>query len=134
MDYPFRLSVSAAGLIAACLTAASVAAHHNMSAIFDFNAPFTLEGTLVQLNWRNPHVRLIVELTVHQEQPETWSFEGPSANAFRNFETDKRAFEAAVGQGVTIEALRARDGSRSGLIRVITLPGREPISLCPQNC
>jgi len=134
MDSPIRPTVSAAVVLAACLTAASVSAHHNMSAIFDFNAPFTLDGTLVQLNWKNPHVRLFVELTVDQNQAETWTFEGPSANTFRNFETDKSAFEAAVGQAVTIEALRARDGSRSGLIRVITLPGREPISLCPQNC
>ena len=134
MDSPVLPAVSAAVVLAACLTAAAASAHHNMSAIFDFNAPFTLDGTLVELEWRNPHIRLFVELTVDQDQAETWTFEGPSLNTFRKFETDKSAFEAAVGQALSIKALRARDGSRSGLISVITLPGREPVALCPQNC
>jgi hypothetical protein len=40
----------------------------------------------------------------------------------------------AIGKAVTVEASRARDGSRSGLLRIITLPGGKVISLCPQNC
>jgi hypothetical protein len=35
---------------------------------------------------------------------------------------------------VSAEASRARDHSKSGLIRTITLPDGKVISLCPQNC
>jgi hypothetical protein len=35
---------------------------------------------------------------------------------------------------MTIEMSRARDGSRSGLLRNITMPDGKMISLCPQNC
>jgi cell division protein FtsL len=38
----------------------TLSAHHNMSAIFDFNQRFTLTGTLTQVDWRNPHIELIV--------------------------------------------------------------------------
>ena len=65
---------------------------------------------------------------------EAWSVEGPSPGFFRTREINKNEFEAAIGKTVTFEASRARDGSRSGLLRVITLPGGKVVSLCPQNC
>jgi hypothetical protein len=53
---------------------------------------------------------------------ETWLFEGPAPNVFRKLNARKSDFESAAGKAVTVEASRARDGSRSGLIRIITLP------------
>jgi len=35
---------------------------------------------------------------------------------------------------VKFEASRARDGSRTGLLRVMTLPDGKLVSACPQNC
>ncbi len=37
-------------------------AHHNMSALFDFNQRFTRTGTFTELDWRNPHIYLSVRL------------------------------------------------------------------------
>ena len=53
---------------------------------------------------------------------------------FRNLNVGKSDFESAVGKTVTVEASRARDGSLSRLIRMITLPDGKAVSLCPQNC
>jgi cell division protein FtsL len=44
----------------------TLSAHHNMSAIFDFNQRFTLAGTLTQVDWRNPHIELIVDVKSDQ--------------------------------------------------------------------
>ena len=33
-------------------------AHHNMTALFDFNDRVTLKGTLTKVDWRNPHTYL----------------------------------------------------------------------------
>jgi len=116
------------------LAAGTAWAHHNMSALFDFNQRFTRTGTLTKLDWRNPHTYLSVEAKNDQGQVETWLFEGPAPNVFRNLNVGKVDFENAVGKTVKVEASRARDGFLKGLMRIITLPDGKVVSLCPQNC
>ena len=41
-------------------------AHHSMSALFDFNQRFTRSGTLTQVDWRNPHIYLLVDVKSNQ--------------------------------------------------------------------
>ena len=121
-------------VVAAMLVAGSVAwAHHNMSAIFDFNDRVSLSGTLTKFDWRNPHIELIVDVKTG-EQVQTWSLEGPAPTFFRTRDITKADFEAALNKPVTFEASRARDGSRWGLLRTMTLPGNKLVSACPQNC
>jgi hypothetical protein len=60
--------------------------------------------------------------------------EGPSPSFFRSRDISRSEFENALNKNVTAELSRARDGSKSGLIRTITLPDGKIISLCPQNC
>jgi hypothetical protein len=119
-------------VLATLLVVGSAWAHHNMSALFDFNDRVTLTGTLTKIDWRNPHIYLYVDTKADQVQ--NWSVEGPPPGFFRNRDVEKTDFEKAVGKTVTFEASRARDGSRSGLLRVITLPDGKVVSACPQNC
>ena len=126
--------ISASIALGILLSAGAAWAHHNMSTMFDLNQQFTRTGTLTKLDWRNPHISLSVEARSDQGQVETWSFEGPAPNVFRNLNAIKADFEAAVGKTVKVEASRARDGSLKGLIRIITLPDGKVVSLCPQNC
>jgi len=122
-------------LTAAVILFAATAAwsHHNMSAIYDFNDKVTMTGTLSKIDWRNPHIELIVS-TKNGAEVQTWSLEGPSPGFFREREINRTDVEAALNKSVTAEASRARDGSRSGLLRTMTLPGGKVISACPQNC
>ena len=128
----YRISVCIA--LGVMLAAGAAWAHHNMSALFDFNQRFTRTGTLTKLDWRNPHTYLSVEAKNDQGQVETWLFEGPAPNVFRNLKVGKIDFENAVAKTVKVEASRARDGSLKGLMRIITLPDGKVVSLCPQNC
>jgi hypothetical protein len=118
----------------AMLLATESFAHHNMSALFDFNQRFTKSGALADLDWRNPHIYLSVEVKTDNGDIEAWSFEGPPPGFFRNRDFTRSDFENSVGKEVTIEASRARDGSMSGLIRQVTLPDGRTVSACPQNC
>jgi len=122
-------------LVAAGLWIAAGAAwaHHNMSAVFDFNNRVSLSGTLTKFDWRNPHINLTVEVKGDKEV-ETWQVEGPPPSFFRLRDISKMDFESASGKVVKFEASRARDGSRSGLLRVMTLPDGKLVSACPQNC
>ena len=115
------------------VTAGSAWAHHNMSAMFDFNQVVTRTGTLAELDWRNPHIYILVDVE-DAGKVERWSFEGPPPGFFRSRNVDRPAFEASKGKSVTIEASRARDGSASGLIRQVKLNDGTVVSACPQNC
>jgi Family of unknown function (DUF6152) len=115
------------------LAAGSAWAHHNMSAMFDFNQVVTRTGTLAELDWRNPHIYILVDVE-DAGKVERWSFEGPPPGFFRDRNVDRPAFEASKGKSVTVEASRARNGSASGLIRQVTLTDGTVVSACPQNC
>lgn len=118
----------------ASLIALPVFAHHNMSAIFDFDDRITGTGVLMELDWRNPHIYLFVDVENDSGDIESWSFEGPPPFFFRNRDFSRGDFEEAIGEIVRVEASRARDGSMSALIRELTLPDGRVISACPQNC
>lgn len=115
------------------LTAGGAKAHHNMTALFDFNNRVSLSGTLTKSDWRNPHIYLTVEVKGDKDV-ETWQLEGPAPNFFRIREINREDFDNAIGKMVKFEASRARDGSRVGLLRVLTLPDGKLVSACPQNC
>jgi hypothetical protein len=129
------MSLRSTGLVAAAVLflTASAGAHHNMSALFDFNDRVTLQGTITKIDWRNPHIYVFVEAKdptgVHE-----WSIEGPPPGFFRARDINKIDFENAIGKPVTAEASRARNGSNSGLLRMLTLPDGKVVSACPQNC
>ncbi len=110
-----------------------VSAHHNMSAIYDFNDRVMMTGTLTKIDWRNPHIELIVD-TKEGNEVFHWTLEGPSPTFFRTRDINKADIETALNKTVTAEASRARNGSHSGLLRVMTLPDGKVLSACPQNC
>lgn len=122
----------AIGLLA-ILFSGVAGAHHNMSALFDFNDRINATGTLTKADWRNPHIQLIVDIN-KGGQIEAWSFEGPPPVFFKERDITKADFESAFGKTVTVEASKARDGSKTALLRTMTLPGGKLVSACPQNC
>lgn len=121
-------------VVLASLTGSAGWAHHNMSAIFDFNQRFTRTGTLSKIDWRNPHIFVFVDVKNDQGASEIWEFEGPPPGFFRQRDIGRTDFENSLTKTVTVEASRARDGSRSGLIREIKLADGKVVSACPQNC
>ena len=114
--------------------AQGASAHHNMTALFDFNDRVTLKGTLTKVDWRNPHAYLTLDVKNAAGAMESWSAEGPSPTWFRIRDVGKADFESTIGKELTVELSRARDHSLSGLIRPLTLPSGRVVSACPHNC
>lgn len=121
-------------LVSATFLVSQAKAHHNMTAVFDFNDRVTFTGTLTAVDWRNPHTYFTVEVKGAGGAIESWQAEGPAPSFFRIREVGKPDFEASVGKTVTVEVSRARDKSRFGLIRTFTLADGKVVSACPQNC
>ena len=121
-------------LFAVLLLGYSASAHHNMTALFDFNDRVTVTGTLTKIDWRNPHIYLTIDVKNDKGSMENWQGEGPAPSWFRIRDVGKADFEKSIEKTLTLELSRARDKSLSGLIRTITLPDGRVLSACPQNC
>ena len=121
-------------VFAALLFANGASAHHNMTALFDFNDRVTVTGTLTKIDWRNPHIYLTIDLKNARGSMESWQGEGPAPSWFRIRDVGRADFEKSIEKPLTLELSRARDKSLSGLIRTIKLPDGRVISACPQNC
>ena len=109
-------------------------AHHNMTALFDFNDRVEVTGKLTKIDWRNPHIYLTIDVKNDKGAMENWQGEGPAPSWFRIRDVGKADFENSIEKTLTLELSRARDKSLSGLIRTIKLPDGRTISACPQNC
>ena len=76
-----RILISLA--VAVLLFGTEALAHHNMTALFDFNDRVSLTGTLTKVDWRNPHTYMTVEAKGASGAVETWLIEGPAPSFFR---------------------------------------------------
>jgi len=85
-------------------------AHHSVAAEFDMEKTTTVVGTIVKMEWRNPHARLSIQVKNQQAEVETWDVWFSSANGL--YRRGWRDDDLPVGATVTVTGFRARDGSR----------------------
>ena len=71
-------------------------AHHNMTALFDFNDRVTVTGTLTKIDWRNPHIYLTIDVKNAKGAMENWQGEGPAPSWFRIRDVGKADFEKSI--------------------------------------
>lgn len=100
--------------------AAPAQAHHSFAAQFDAEQPIAFEGVVTKIDWMNPHVYFYVDV----ENPDTgevenWGFEmGPPHQLQRR---DWKRNSMQIGDVVSVEGSRARDGSLLANARRVTL-------------
>jgi hypothetical protein len=75
----------------------------------------TLSGTLTKIDWVNPHIVVFINA-----KGEGWKFESNPPAWFRRVGVSRADFAKAVGQTVTVEGNRAKDGSQYGYLLKIT--------------
>ena len=104
--------------IAAAMCAIPAAAHHSF-AMFDASQLMTLEGTVKEFQWTNPHAWIIVTVS-EQGQPVQWAIEmnGPSGLVRDGWYP--KTLTPGMPVKVTIHPLR--DGKKGGQYLGITLP------------
>ncbi len=124
------------GLLAACvlLGAGGIAAAHHSNAAYDLEHQRTVEGTVKQVNWTNPHITFVVETDVKEgPQAGTWVFEVSSPGTLTRSNWTKRSLQP--GDHATFVYAPLRDGKQGGFLRKVTLPdGRElTYTLMPQE-
>jgi hypothetical protein len=113
------VAIGAVALVAA-LNAASVSAHHSFAAEFDANKPVTLHGTIVKMEWINPHAWLHIDVKKNDGTTERWMIEGGTPNTLI-----RRGFtKSAVTEGmeITVEGFQAKNGKLRANGRDLVLP------------
>jgi uncharacterized protein DUF6152 len=112
----------------ACLMTAVLFAHHSSSQ-FDLSRTITVVGTLVRVDWRNPHISVSIQTGHPGAQAATWVFESGAPSWFRGRNLSRENFDKAVGQTVTADGVRAKDGSLYGYLYRITFSDGSSLDL-----
>ena len=97
---------------------APVLGHHSETAEFNPDTPVTVTGTIVRVEWLNPHVWFYVDVKDEKGKVTTWGFSGaPPGNLMRRGITKD---VLKIGAVVNVTGARARDGSNNASGRSVT--------------
>jgi len=118
------------GILAAALgllfAAMPALAHHSAAVQYDVNKQVKVTGTLVKVEWQNPHNWYYVDVKDANGTITHWAGEGaPPGHLFRDG-VERSTLTSLVGSTVTMEGAPARDGSKNMSAHKMTLPdGKE---------
>jgi hypothetical protein len=116
-----QLSGAVAGIaVVVAFAASTVSGHHSFAAEFDANKPVKLHGTVVKMEWINPHAWLHIDVKNADGTVERWMIEGGTPNTLirRGFRKDA----VTEGMEITIEGFQAKNGKLRANGRDLVLP------------
>jgi Family of unknown function (DUF6152) len=115
------MNLKALGLagIAFTMSAIPALAHHSF-AMFDAEKKMTLDGTVKEFQWTNPHSWILLTVSDAQGKAEQWAIEmgGPSGLARQGW------VPKTLTPGMKVQAVihPLRDGTPGGQFMAVTLP------------
>ena len=93
-----------------CIAAGAAQAHHSFAAEFLADEVETIEGKVVQVWFKNPHVRYYIDITSEDGEPESWDVRGSSPTILvRRGWTPKTIQE---GDRIKVHGHLGRDGRK----------------------
>ena len=113
-----RVAVFVAGLVL-ILASVPTVAHHSFAAEFDSSKPLKLTGTVTKIEWTNPHAWFHMDVKDDTGKATSWGFELGSPNGLMRAGWTRNSMK--IGDTVSVEASRAKDGSNNANARAVTL-------------
>lgn len=113
-----KMVLTMAGLLVAA--AVPMLAHHSFAAEFDDAKKVMLKGSVVKVEWQNPHIWLYLDVKDESGKDIRWQCEGGPPNTLSRNGWTKDALQP--GDTVTIDGRRAKDGTNTCNARSVVLP------------
>ncbi len=104
-----RLSRLLAGVGVIAAAAVPLVAHHAFGGEFDPNKPVLLKGTVIRLEWVNPHAWIHIEVTKPDGTKEEWMIEGGTPNTLLRRGVTRDSLK--YGTVIVVDGYQARDHS-----------------------
>ena len=95
-----------------------VFAHHSETAEYDSTKPVKVTGTIVKVEWMNPHIWFYVDVKDENGKVTTWGFSSAPPGMLLRRGITKETLK--IGSVVNVEGSRARDGSNNASGRKVT--------------
>jgi hypothetical protein len=98
---------------------ATLLLHHAFAAEFDRAKPVKVQGTVVKVEWMNPHIWIYVDMKDEKGAVTQWQCEGGSPNTLTRQGWSRDSLKQ--GDQVTIEGYRAKNGTNTCNSSSVTL-------------
>ena len=108
----------AVGIVSLLMAASPMLAHHAFAAEFDAQKPVKLRGTVVKVEFINPHSWIHMDVKDADGKVTRWMVEGGSPNALFRRGVNKDALPQ--GTEILVDGYQAKDGSNRANGRDIT--------------
>ena len=113
------MKVIGAAVIALLATTTTTSSHHSFAAQYDSTKPLTVTGTVVKVDWSNPHIHFYVDVKNPDGTMARWTFEGYPPNMLIR-QGWKRDETMKVGDVVSVSGWQARGEPQVGTARDVT--------------
>jgi hypothetical protein len=108
-----------AAFVLGAFASAQALAHHSFAAEFDSAKPLDLHGTVVKVDWTNPHTYFYVDVENDKGGFDEWAMEMGSPNGLMRRGWTRNTLQ--VGTEVIVKGTQARDGSFKGNAQSVIL-------------
>jgi hypothetical protein len=97
----------------------SASAHHSFAAEYDGDKPVTVSGSVVRIDWTNPHIHFYVDVKDESGTVTQWKFEGypPNMLVRQGWKKDETL---KPGDVVTVSGWRSRLEANGAASRLVT--------------
>jgi len=101
------------------LVATPLVSHHSFYAEFDASKPVKLTGAVTKVEWENPHAWFYIDVKEDSGAVSNWGLEMGSPNILIRAGWGRNTLK--VGDVVTVEASRAKNGKNIANAKAVTL-------------
>ena len=107
--------------------AAPLVAHHGRGAIYDAKKKIELKGTVTEVQWRNPHIAIFIDVKGADGKVTNWAIEHSNVSQLARLGYGKNTLRA--GMEVTVVVNPGSKGEPVGLCQKVMLADGKEIFL-----